>query len=90
MREGIAFREGGAMSKDGYLPPGVTTSMLPGNRPEDMAWDKFHEEIDGDCDQMGLGARDAGLVWELGLLIYRALQADPIKLIAEIKKAAKG
>lgn len=23
------------------LPPGVTESMLPGNRPEDQEWDEF-------------------------------------------------
>jgi hypothetical protein len=27
------------MSRDGYLPPGVEYSHLPGNRPEDVAWD---------------------------------------------------
>ena len=54
------------------LPPGVDESMIPGNRPEDLAWDKFHEEIGGDCDQEGLTARDAGLVWELGIVAYRA------------------
>ena len=31
----------------GYnLPPGVTEEMLPGNRPEDIEWDEFHEWID--------------------------------------------
>ena len=25
------------------LPPGVTDSMIPGNRPEDVAWEKFIE-----------------------------------------------
>jgi len=28
------------------LPPGVTEDMLPGNRPEDIDWDNFHEWID--------------------------------------------
>lgn len=32
------------------LPPGVTDSMLPGNRPEDMenerAWDELHSWLD--------------------------------------------
>jgi len=26
------------------LPPGVTTSMIPGNRPEDEAWDHYWDE----------------------------------------------
>ena len=28
------------------LPPGVTDNMIPGNRPEDIEWEKFHEWID--------------------------------------------
>ena len=27
------------------LPPGVTESMIPGNRPEDWAWDKLWDWI---------------------------------------------
>lgn len=26
------------------LPPGVTTSMIPGNRPEDEAWDHYWQD----------------------------------------------
>ena len=29
------------MSKDGTLPPGVEAYMIPGNRPEDEAYDKM-------------------------------------------------
>lgn len=29
------------------LPPGVTTNMLPGNRPEDIAYDNLCEELAG-------------------------------------------
>ena len=28
------------------LPPGVTESMLPGNRPDDLWWDIFYESLD--------------------------------------------
>ena len=28
------------------LPPGVTPSMIPGDRPEDVAWEKMLEWID--------------------------------------------
>lgn len=28
------------------LPPGCTPSDIPGNRPEDVAWDEFIEESD--------------------------------------------
>jgi|SRR5215469_408423 len=33
------------MSNLSNLPPGVTESMIPGNRPEDEAHDKFIEHI---------------------------------------------
>ena len=29
-----------------FLPPGVNASDIPGNRPEDVAWDRLHEWID--------------------------------------------
>jgi hypothetical protein len=28
------------------LPPGVSVSDIPGNRPEDLEWEEFHEWID--------------------------------------------
>jgi hypothetical protein len=28
------------------LPPGVTESMIPGNRPEDIAWEKAWETLE--------------------------------------------
>lgn len=33
------------MSRDGYLPPGVGYSDLPGNRPADVAFDRAYETI---------------------------------------------
>lgn len=42
------------MSKDGYLPPGVEEWMIPGNRPEDVAWDKAYEKYcHGNLDEHG-------------------------------------
>lgn len=29
------------------LPPGVTDSMIPGNRPEDVAFDAFCDRLEG-------------------------------------------
>ena len=26
------------------LPPGVTDNMIPGDRPEDIAWEEFYEK----------------------------------------------
>jgi hypothetical protein len=33
------------MSKDGFLPPGVEDSDIPGNRPEDIEWEELLEWI---------------------------------------------
>jgi len=48
------------------LPPGVTENMIPGNRPEDEAWDDFHAKIDDDCTEMALTPDEAQEIWELG------------------------
>lgn len=37
------------MSKDGYLPPGVEEYMIPGNRPEDILFEKILDETCGKC-----------------------------------------
>ena len=36
------------------LPPGVTESMIPGNRPEDVRWDKLVEAVFAELANMGL------------------------------------
>jgi len=28
------------------LPPGVTTNMIPGNRPEDTAWERLRDALE--------------------------------------------
>lgn len=33
------------MSKDGWLPPGVEHNMIPGDRPEDVAWEAAAESV---------------------------------------------
>jgi len=40
------------------LPPGVTDNMIPGNRPEDIDWDNFHEWIDEIADDYGICSSD--------------------------------
>ena len=49
------------------LPPGVNEGMIPGNRPEDMAWDKFHESVDDDAINLGLTPEEAKVVWNIGV-----------------------
>ena len=52
------------------LPPGVTESMIPGSRPEDQAWEDFHEQIDRDTDDLALVPEAAAEVWIAGLAAY--------------------
>lgn len=37
------------------LPPGVTDSMIPGNRPEDIEYDAFWEAVTNKAHELGLG-----------------------------------
>ena len=53
------------------LPPGCSDSDIPGNRPEDIAWESFHERIDHDTDQIGVDVSDAYFIWEAGLEVYK-------------------
>jgi hypothetical protein len=53
------------------LPPGVTEGMLPGNRPEDMAWDKLHESIDNDAAKENMTDMDVFVAWKLGLAAWK-------------------
>jgi len=46
------------------LPPGVTPSMIPGNRPEDRAWEYAHEQIDAWCEQQRLSPDDLVSLWD--------------------------
>lgn len=57
------------------LPPGVTDSMLPGNRAEDIAWESFHEWLDDEATANRLSAQDARIVWRLGLAAWDAARS---------------
>ena len=46
------------MSRDGYLPPGVETWMIPGNRPEDEEWEELLEAIAEDAENLVANAKD--------------------------------
>lgn len=56
------------------LPPGVTDSMIPGNRPEDVAWESFHELIDGDCERQDLTPKQALEIWMLGMYCLNTIK----------------
>ena len=46
------------MSRDGYLPPGVTDSMIPGNTPEDREWGAMLDAIQDAADDLVAQARN--------------------------------
>jgi hypothetical protein len=57
------------------LPPGVTEGMLPGNRPEDMAWEKLHETVDNDAAKENMCDMDVFVAWRLGLAAWKEAKA---------------
>lgn len=62
------------------LPPGVTESMIPGNRPEDQAWERVHEDIDNDAAKHGLSDMEVAHAWKSGLAAYLALKRMGVKM----------
>lgn len=69
------------------LPPGVTESMIPGNRPEDEAWETFHDEIDKDCVEEGFSDQDAWLAWKFGVGIIRSMRKCGVKFPHEVEES---
>lgn len=57
------------------LPPGITESMLPGNTPEDILWEKLYDKIYEDSLDMCLDPKDAHKIWELGKTEWVKTQA---------------
>jgi hypothetical protein len=45
---------GNCVSPLSNLPPGCSESDIPGNRPEDVRWEKWLEEALGALDELGL------------------------------------
>lgn len=45
------------------LPPGVTVNDIPGNRQDDLDWERFFEAVSADCEREGIDAKDAFLIW---------------------------
>jgi hypothetical protein len=48
------------------LPPGVTESMIPGNRPEDTAWDNTIDAITDLSAEYGYTAKETLLAFKIG------------------------
>lgn len=56
---------------DSNLPPGVSTSDLPGNRPEDLAWEEFHEWLGDQTADQGFDPTEAREIWLNGLNLHK-------------------
>lgn len=65
------------------LPPGVTESMIPGNRPEDIAWEKLHNDIDKDAEKARMSDVDASVAWQLGLDLWKRLKKMNVRFVHE-------
>lgn len=66
------------------LPPGVTEAMLPGNRPEDSAWELLHSRIDEDCAQHSMSDMDALMAWEFGIAAYNTARKLRVNFLHDI------
>jgi hypothetical protein len=56
------------------LPPGVTVSMLPGNRPEDIARETAEEKLLDALSVENLSPREYEIVGEVGLSAVRVFR----------------
>ena len=64
------------------LPPGVTVSMLPGNRPEDIAQEAAEEKLLDALSLENLSPHEYEIVRELGLgavRVFRKCLAEEVR-----------
>ena len=58
------------------LPPGVTESMIPGNRPENQSWDDFIEWVYDEFVDSELSVDEAYLAIKMGIASIKSVQND--------------
>ena len=58
------------------LPPGCRESDIPGNRPEEVAWEEFHEQIDSDMAEHCFDVDDLSRIWKACVALYLELHKD--------------
>jgi len=68
------------------LPPGVTESMIPGNRPEDLAYEVAIDELVNECVEYNLEPEEMKIMATVGL---RAVSALRFRLAAETSERNK-
>ena len=64
------------------LPPGVTVSMIPGNRPEDIAQDAAEEKLLDSLSVENLSPCEYEIVREVGLTavkVFRKFVAEEVR-----------
>jgi len=66
-------------SNPSNLPPGVTESMIPGNRPEDIEWDQLWEKINDEAVDRNLTVEQVRMIWAIGLSMMPEIE----KLVAD-------
>ena len=59
------------------LPPGVSDSDIPGNRPEDAMFENFVERIERDLDQRNLDTDAANWIWTAGIRLWEMYEKMP-------------
>jgi hypothetical protein len=63
------------------LPPGVSAADIPGNRPEDEGWEKFHDVVDVAAKKYDLSDVDAFVAWEMGLSAFLIAREMKVKFL---------
>lgn len=58
------------------LPPGVTESMIPGNRPEDAEWDAFYDWFEDQCVESGFTVEEVRLAVTIGFSGLKGVKKD--------------
>jgi hypothetical protein len=62
------------MSIPNNLPPGVRDCDIPGNSPEDIAWDKAIEAIERITINEGLNAEEMAFAFAMGVQALRVVR----------------
>jgi len=58
------------------LPPGVTGSMLPGSRSEELDWEEFVEDLVEESENLGLSVLECRNIWCKGVKSFLKLKKN--------------
>lgn len=71
------------------LPPGVTVSMIPGNRPEDFALEAAEEALLDGLAKFGLMVDEYQVVLDVGIAAVKAARALSMKDCEDLRREVK-